>query len=100
MYYSTVWQQCCKLYITFTFPYIQFISEHQQDFVNYINNPNQNNPDPEGQGVNYITVTPREREEIDEVSFQIKNNNYRNHHALLSPFSYFGELLSIGLILY
>jgi len=62
-YMETIGQQNPQL--------LRFISEHQQDFVNYINNPNQNQPaagaDAEGQGVNYITVTPRERQEIDEL---------------------------------
>lgn len=61
-YMETIGQQNPQL--------LRFISEHQQDFVNYINNPNQNNPaaaEGEGQGVNYITVTPRERQEIDEL---------------------------------
>merc|ERR1712136_449957 len=60
---------------------LTFISEHQQEFVNYINNPNAINEaaaapatgggaqPAEGapEGTNYIAVTPRERDEINQL---------------------------------
>merc|ERR1712136_256866 len=60
---------------------LTFISEHQQEFVNYINNPNAINeaaaaPATDGgaqpaegapEGTNYIAVTPRERDEINQL---------------------------------
>jgi len=63
---------------------LTFISEHQQEFVNYINNPNAINeaaaaPPAAGgggggapaegapEGTNYIAVTPRERDEINQL---------------------------------
>jgi len=61
---------------------LTFISEHQQEFVNYINNPNAINeaaapptggggggaaPADAPEGTNYIAVTPRERDEINQL---------------------------------
>ena len=46
----------------------QFISEHQQDFVNYINDPNVGQGQPSAGQPYSIAVSPRERDEINQVS--------------------------------
>jgi len=53
---------------------LRFISEHQSEFVNFINSPAGSEPTPaSGRGSNQamITVTPREREEIEQVLTQL-----------------------------
>ena len=53
---------------------VQYINNHQEEFINFINDPNAALPPPQGgdpSGLTYIRVTPEEQAEIESVSYEV-----------------------------